>query len=59
MLKTVLMIALGVLAFVVVGSILLTVLKVGISLLFYVLVAALLVGGVVFVVNRVRNSLDR
>lgn len=59
MLKTVLLVALGVIAFVVLGSILLTVLKVAIGVLFYVLVAALLIGGVIFVVTRVRNSLDR
>lgn len=59
MLKIVLLAVLGVIAFVVLGSVLLAVLKVAIGLLFYVFAAALLVGGIVFVVNRVRNSLDR
>lgn len=59
MLRIVLLAVLGVIAFVVLGSILLAVLKVAVSVLFYVLIAALLVGGVFFIVTRVRNSLDR
>lgn len=59
MLRTVLLAVAAIIGVVVVGSILISVLKVAIGLLFYVFLGALLVGGVVLIVGKVRGSLNR
>ncbi|MQA04371.1 MAG: hypothetical protein GEV07_17160 [Streptosporangiales bacterium] len=59
MLRTVLLAVAAVIGVIVVGSVLIAFLKVALHLLFYVFIGALLVGGIVFVVGKVRGSLDR
>lgn len=59
MLRTILLAVAAVIGIIVVGTVLVSVLKVAVSLLFYVFLGALLVGGVVLVFGKVRGSLGR